>query len=100
MGSVPEIVLDGVTGFVCDSVDDAVAKVPQLAQLDRRACRAHVEETFTVERMVDRYLAAYETALQRKLPPPPTPEQLRWRKLDFWDRPQSFTDIPPKPMST
>lgn len=97
MGSVPEIVRDGITGFICDSIEDAVARVPQLAQLDRRACRQHVEENFTVERMVGRYLAAYEMALERKLPAPPTAELLRWRKHDWWDRPQSFTDIPPKP---
>ena len=57
MGSIPEIVVDGSTGFLCDTVDDAVAKVPRLAALDRRACRARVEAEFTVERMVDRYWA-------------------------------------------
>jgi len=97
MGSIPEIVVDGVTGFVCASVDDAVARVPQLAQLDRRACRARVEREFTVERMIDRYLDAYRLALAQKLPPPPTPEQLQWRAHDWWDRPMSYTDIPEKP---
>ncbi len=37
MGSIPEIVIDGSTGFLCDSVSDAVARVPSLATLDRRA---------------------------------------------------------------
>ena len=73
MGSIPEIVVDGVTGFLCDGVDDAVAKVPRLASLDRRACRARVEAQFTVERMVDRYLDAYTSALEQRLPPPPVP---------------------------
>ena len=59
MGSIPEIVVDGETGFLCDSVDDAVARVPQLAALDRHACRAHVERQFSIERMIDRYLEAY-----------------------------------------
>ena len=99
MGSVPEIVVDGVTGFVCDSVAEAVERVPRLASIDRRACRERVESTFTVERMIDRYLAAYATAIDRRLPPPPTPEQLRWRKHDWWDRPMAFTDIPDKPRS-
>jgi len=96
-GSVPEIVVDGVTGFLCDGVEDAVARVPKLASLDRRACRKRVEECFTVERMIDRYAAAYEAAIEQKLPPAPTAEQLRWREHDWWDRPMAFTDIPPKP---
>jgi glycosyltransferase involved in cell wall biosynthesis len=96
-GSVPEIVVDGVTGFVCDSVESAAAKVPLLASLDRAACRARVEECFTVERMIDRYAAAYAQALAQKLPPAPTPEETRWRAHDWWDRPMAFTDIPPKP---
>jgi hypothetical protein len=97
MGSVPEIVRDGVTGFVCASVDDAVARVPQLAALSRRACRTHVEATFSTDRMVDRYLEAYRAALDAGTPPPPTAEQSRWRAHDWWDRPMAFTDMPPKP---
>lgn len=97
MGSIPEIVVNGVTGFLCDDVDDAVARVPQLASLSRRACRTHVETTFSLERMTDRYLAAYADALRLRTPPPPTDEQLRWRDHDWWDRPQAFTDLPPKP---
>jgi glycosyltransferase involved in cell wall biosynthesis len=97
MGSIPEIVVDGVTGYLCDDVADAVAKVPRLASLSRSACRAHVESTFSVERMVDRYAAAYAEALRLGKPPAPTDEQLRWRHHDWWDRPMAFTDIPPKP---
>jgi hypothetical protein len=99
MGSVPEIVRDGVTGFVCASVDDAVARVPQLASLDRAACRARVEQEFSVDRMVDRYLDAYRACIDRRVPPPPTDEQLRWRKHDWWDRPMAYTDIPEKPQT-
>jgi len=99
MGSIPEIVVDGVTGFLCDGVEAAAERVPALASLDRRACRAHVEREFTVDRMVDRYLGAYTTALERGLPPPPTAEQERWRAHDWWDRPMAFTELPPKPHS-
>jgi glycosyltransferase involved in cell wall biosynthesis len=99
MGSLPEIVVDRETGFLCDDVAQAVAKVPQLASLSRAACRARVEAEFTVERMMDRYAVAYEEALRRGTPPPPTAEQLRWRTHDWWDRPMAFTDIPPRPQS-
>ena len=99
MGSIPEIVVEGVTGFLCDGVDDAVSKVPLLAGLDRRACRARVEAEFTVERMIDRYLLAYERALASGLPPPPSEATLRMRAHDWWDRPMAYTEIPPKPQS-
>ena len=99
MGSVPEIVVDGVTGFVCDDVQQAAARVPQLASLDRRNCRERVESTFTVEKMIDRYELAYERAVKLGLPPEPSPDVLRARKHDWWDRPMAYTDIPPKPSS-
>lgn len=99
MGSLPEIVVDGTTGFLCDTVDEAARAVPRLAALDRAACRRHVETTFSTERMVDRYLAAYERAIARKLPAEPTADQLAWRQHDWWDRPMAFTDLPPRPGS-
>jgi glycosyltransferase involved in cell wall biosynthesis len=99
MGSVPEIVVDGVTGFLCDNVAQAVERVPKLAALNRAACRERVESTFTVDKMVERYIDAYQIALNQKLPPAPTPEQLRWRNHDWWDRPMAYTDIPEKPRS-
>ena len=97
MGSVPEIVVNGSTGFCCDTVDEAVRRVADLAGLDRRAARARVEQEFSVERMVDRYVLAYEHILRLRTPPPPTAEQLQARAHDWWDRPMAFTDIPEKP---
>jgi glycosyltransferase involved in cell wall biosynthesis len=64
-GSVPEIVDDGVTGFIVDSVDDAVAAVPHAKALDRGAIRRRFEERFSVERMARDYLALYDTVLRR-----------------------------------
>ena len=95
MGSVPEIVVDGTTGFVCPDIATAVARVPLLPALSRRACRDHVETTFSTERMIGRYAVAYRAALELRMPPPPTPEQQRWREHDWWDRPMAFTDDPP-----
>jgi glycosyltransferase involved in cell wall biosynthesis len=59
-GSVPEVVVDGVTGFICDSfrgMVDAVARVPDI---DRRACRTHVERHFSAAAMVAGYERAYD----------------------------------------
>lgn len=99
MGSVREIVIDAQTGFLCDDVPSAVARVPQLAGLDRHACLRRVESEFTIERMVDRYLDAYRAVLSLKAPPPPTPAQLAARAHDWWDRPMAYTDIPERPPS-
>jgi glycosyltransferase involved in cell wall biosynthesis len=58
-GSVPEIVDDGVTGFVVDSIDQAVEAVLQARALDRAGVRATFERRFTAERMARDYLAIY-----------------------------------------
>ncbi len=60
-GSMSEIVEHGVTGFLVDSFDEAVAAVARIDEIDRRACRAAVAERFTVARMADGYLALYDS---------------------------------------
>ena len=59
-GAVPEVVDEGVTGFIVDSIDDAVAAVPRVLRLDRSAVRERFAERFGVERMARDYLAIYE----------------------------------------
>jgi glycosyltransferase involved in cell wall biosynthesis len=54
-GSVPEVVVDGVTGFVVRDVDGLAAAVRKVGDLDRSACRRHVEEHFDMPCMVDGY---------------------------------------------
>jgi glycosyltransferase involved in cell wall biosynthesis len=61
-GSVPEVIEHGVTGFVVDSVDEAVEAVGRLHTVSRRACRARFEERFDVERMTRGYLDLYQRA--------------------------------------
>ncbi|MGE0743549.1 MAG: glycosyltransferase family 4 protein [Hyphomonadaceae bacterium] len=58
-GSVPEVVDDGVTGFVVSDMDSAVAAVGKIVDLDRAGVRARFEERFTVTRMVDDYVSLY-----------------------------------------
>ena len=64
-GSMPELIEDGVTGFLVRTVDQAVAAIGRIGEIDRTACRAQVAERFTVERMADRYLALYRSILGR-----------------------------------
>jgi glycosyltransferase involved in cell wall biosynthesis len=62
-GSVPEIMQDGVTGFVVDSVEEAVEAVRQVAALDRGTCRRVFEERFSARRMARDYVALYQRLL-------------------------------------
>ena len=58
-GSMPELVIPGVNGFLVESTDEAVAATRSARGLDRANIRASVEEHFDVSRMVDEYLALY-----------------------------------------
>jgi glycosyltransferase involved in cell wall biosynthesis len=62
-GSVPEIVEDGETGFIVDSVESAVRAVARLDEIDRARCRAAFEQRFSATRMARDYLRVYETIL-------------------------------------
>jgi glycosyltransferase involved in cell wall biosynthesis len=59
-GSVPEVIEDGVTGYIVDDVRAAAQAVAQVATLSRRACRAVFEKRFTVSAMARNYVAIYE----------------------------------------
>jgi hypothetical protein len=58
-GSVPEVVENGISGFVVESVDQAAAVVARVASLDRASVRAAFEQRFTIERTARDYLAIY-----------------------------------------
>jgi glycosyltransferase involved in cell wall biosynthesis len=58
-GSVPEVIEDGVTGFIVDGEEEAIRAVRELPRLDRRIIRARFEERFTAVRMAREYEARY-----------------------------------------
>lgn len=62
-GSVPEIITDGETGFIVDSVDAAVAAVERLDTVDRAQCRRAFEARFLASRMAEEYVAVYRRLL-------------------------------------
>jgi glycosyltransferase involved in cell wall biosynthesis len=64
-GSMPELIDDGVTGFLVRDVDEAITAVARIGEIDRTACRAAVAARFTVDRMADRYIALYRDILGR-----------------------------------
>ncbi|HJT89613.1 MAG TPA: glycosyltransferase family 4 protein [Bryobacteraceae bacterium] len=59
-GSVPEIVEDGVTGYIVHNLPEAVAAVGRIGSIDRRTCRRVFEQRFSVERMCRDYLEVYK----------------------------------------
>lgn len=63
MGALPEIIVEGKTGFVVDSIDDAVAAVSKLDGIEPSACRQNAESRFSAARMASDYVAAYAAAL-------------------------------------
>jgi glycosyltransferase involved in cell wall biosynthesis len=65
-GSVPEVIDDGVTGFVVDSEEEAVHAVRRLGEIDRRQVRACFERRFAARRMASEYVALYEDLVRRR----------------------------------
>jgi glycosyltransferase involved in cell wall biosynthesis len=60
-GSIPEVIDDGITGWIVDSIEEAAQAVARATQLDRYAVRARFLRRFSVERMTTEYLRIYET---------------------------------------
>ena len=58
-GSVPEVLADGVTGFICDDLDEAIEATRRIQTLDRRVCRRTFEERFTAAHMAEEYIELY-----------------------------------------
>ncbi|MEV0592807.1 glycosyltransferase family 4 protein [Nonomuraea cavernae] len=67
-GSMAEVVDPGVTGFLTDSLDEAVSAVARIATIDRAGCRAQAERRFGVDRMVTDYLRIYHAILAKQEP--------------------------------
>ncbi len=70
-GSVPEVLEDGVTGFIVDNQEDAIASARAIGRLDRHACRRVFEERFTSTVMASRYVSLYQALLPAAIPTNP-----------------------------
>ncbi|HWP96833.1 MAG TPA: glycosyltransferase family 4 protein [Syntrophomonadaceae bacterium] len=64
-GSMPEVIADGVSGYLVDNLNEACEKVDLIDRLCRKDCRHWVEERFSQSRMVQDYLALYKQILDR-----------------------------------
>ncbi len=68
VGSVPELLRDGVTGYACNTVDACVAAVQALPSISRAGCRAYVKARFDVPQMALAYVNVYAQAQGRRRP--------------------------------
>ncbi len=58
-GAVPEVIDDGITGCICEDIDQAVKATGNVAQWDRDRCRRQFEERFSIERTARKYLGLF-----------------------------------------
>ena len=65
-GSVPEIIEDGLTGFVVEGKEEAIAATDRLSRLSRRAIRQRFEERFTARRMAREHLMVYRSLIEKR----------------------------------
>ncbi len=67
IGSVPEVIDHGKSGFICNSYEEMATMIPAALELDRRTCREYVKNNFSVTQMVDGYEAAYQQLLKSRI---------------------------------
>ena len=63
-GSVPEIVDEGVTGAIVDTMEEAIAALPRVIALDRKKVRQRFEQRFSATRMAKDYVGVYRSLLE------------------------------------
>jgi glycosyltransferase involved in cell wall biosynthesis len=64
-GSVPEIVEDGVTGAIVETMEEAITALPRVAELDRKKVRQRFEQRFSATRMAKDYVSIYRSLLAK-----------------------------------
>jgi glycosyltransferase involved in cell wall biosynthesis len=64
-GSVPEVIVDGVTGFICDDVDEMVEAAGRIGEIDPQECRKHAER-FAADAMCRGYTEVYQSLIDRR----------------------------------
>lgn len=66
-GSMPELIDDNHTGFLVENVKEAVVAVKKVGGIQRVDCRSHVEQHFTIKKMVSKYEDVYQNVFSTKL---------------------------------
>jgi glycosyltransferase involved in cell wall biosynthesis len=63
-GSMPELILEGKTGFLVNSIDEAVKTINNIESINRRYCRDYAVSKFSRQKMIEGYLAVYKKVLK------------------------------------
>jgi glycosyltransferase involved in cell wall biosynthesis len=63
-GSIPELIEEGVTGFIVENIEEAVQALQKILNVDRRLCRVSFEERFTAARMAQDYVEVYQRSIR------------------------------------
>jgi glycosyltransferase involved in cell wall biosynthesis len=66
LGSTSEVIADGKTGFLCNSIAECVSAVRRVEEINRNDCREHVVNRFSVQKMTDGYEAVYQQIVAEK----------------------------------
>ncbi|MDZ8067046.1 MAG: glycosyltransferase family 4 protein [Nostoc sp. DedQUE08] len=66
LGSTEEVISHGKTGFLCNNIQECISAIDRVTELDRYACRQHVENLFSVEHMTDGYEAVYQQIIAER----------------------------------
>lgn len=83
LGSVPEIIEEGRSGFLVNDVEQAVNALKRISEIDRRECRTSFEERFSAKRMTQDYVSIYQQITRRDPESIALTEgDLRWMKLE------------------
>jgi glycosyltransferase involved in cell wall biosynthesis len=96
-GSVPEVIRDGITGFVVDDLDEALSAAERVAALDRRRVREEFERSFSARRMADDYLSVYKQVIERPGEPPALRANAEAAAVATWKAPPDVPGRRPRP---
>jgi len=66
-GSIPEVILNGKTGYIENNIEDLIKRVKDIEKIDRRECRKHVERNFSAQKMADGYLSVYKKLIGQNM---------------------------------
>ncbi|SRR5579883_46752 len=67
LGSVPEVITQNLSGFICQSYEEMATMIPLALKLDRQTCREYVKNKFSVTQMVNGYEAVYNKIIQDRM---------------------------------
>lgn len=66
LGSIPEVIANGKTGFVENNIEDLIKRVKDIDKIDRHECRKRIENRFSSEIMSENYIKTYKRLIQNK----------------------------------